>query len=162
MTVSFFAPGVAAPKGSMRAIPFRAGRRLRVSVKHDNPRTKSWSTTVAWAARAALKGGSFGAAPVMVRLEFVLPRPASHYRAGGELKPGAPAWPTSKQDVDKLTRCVFDALTGIAWTDDGQVVRAHVAKHFQDPSSDWRAAVGCRVEIVALHDPSKETAHARE
>ena len=62
---------------------------------------------------------------VAVDLRFGLPRPKSHFGTGrnaGRLKPSAPAYPGTKPDVDKLSRAVLDALTGVLWADDSQVV----------------------------------------
>lgn len=62
--------------------------------------------------------------PVIVSIVFYLPRPVTHYGMMGgrryikdrytDAVPGAP-------DLDKLTRAVFDALTGVAYEDDRQV-----------------------------------------
>lgn len=62
---------------------------------------------------------------VAVALRFGLPRPKGHWGTGrnaDRLKPSAPAWPATKPDVDKLERAVLDALTGVLWADDSQVV----------------------------------------
>jgi Holliday junction resolvase RusA-like endonuclease len=56
---------------------------------------------------------------------FVLARPRSHYGTGrnaDRLRATAPAWPCSRPDATKLLRAVEDALTGVVWRDDGQVV----------------------------------------
>lgn len=51
--------------------------------------------------------------PVSVRVEFVYPRPRSHFGTGKNadvLKPSAPTYKTSAPDTDKLCRAVGDAL----------------------------------------------------
>lgn len=64
--------------------------------------------------------------PVWVSFEFVFARPKGHFGSGrnaGKLKPSAPRWPTAKKD--DRTNCLKsteDALTGIVWHDDSQVV----------------------------------------
>lgn len=40
---------------------------------------------------------------------------------------------TTRPDLDKLARSVFDGLTGIVYCDDSQVVRAHLYKSFGEP-----------------------------
>lgn len=55
---------------------------------------------------------------------FCFPRPVSHYGTGknsDKLKPNAPAYPR-QMDLDKLVRSVGDAMTGIVYLDDVQVV----------------------------------------
>ena len=62
--------------------------------------------------------------PVLVRLVFTVRRPKGHFGTGRNarrLKPTAPWYAASRPDLDKLARAVLDALTGIAWRDDGQV-----------------------------------------
>lgn len=109
--------GVPAPKGSARAIKVGKGDKARAvlvaSSSGVNERAqKSWSNAVAWAAKAARQGAAPMVGPVGVRIAFYLPRPKSVRRP----------WPTVAPDLDKILRATFDALTGIAWVDDAQVV----------------------------------------
>ena len=41
--------------------------------------------------------------------------------------------PTKKPDADKLLRAVLDSLTGVAYEDDSQVVRATIEKEYGSP-----------------------------
>lgn len=71
--------------------------------------------------------------PVSVCLAFTFGRPKKHYRTGrhaGELLSTAPSLHTTRPDVDKLARAVLDALTGIAFRDDGQVAELSARKTF--------------------------------
>jgi crossover junction endodeoxyribonuclease RusA len=45
-------------------------------------------------------------------------------------KPKFTRAPAVKPDVDKLARCVLDALTGVIYTDDSRVVALHATKEF--------------------------------
>src|SRR5690606_1470441 len=106
---------------------------------------KPWAEAVSWAAKAALQGRSFGASPVMVYLDFVMPRPKGHLGTGknaGQVRAGAPGIPTTKPDIDKLARLVLDALTGLAWRDDSQVARLSAAKHWTEPDTEFYATPG--------------------
>lgn len=38
--------------------------------------------------------------------------------------------PTKKPDIDNITKCVLDALNGIAYHDDSQIVRLTVEKFY--------------------------------
>ncbi len=56
---------------------------------------------------------------------FFVTRPREHYGSGKNaniLKPSAPSHPTGRPDVTKLIRSTEDALTGIVWRDDAQIV----------------------------------------
>ena len=71
--------------------------------------------------------------PVSLRIVFLKPRPKGHYGTGrnaGKLKESAPEWPTTRPDTLKLARAVEDALTGVIWQDDSQVVAHDMAKRW--------------------------------
>lgn len=72
--------------------------------------------------------------PLWVSFEFVFVRPKCHFGTGrnaGQLKRTAPEWPTAKRD--DRTNCLKsteDALTGIIWYDDSQIVDGPVTKRY--------------------------------
>lgn len=136
-TVSFFAPGRPATKGSTRSFMSKAGRLVTT---HDNPRTKSWQGVVACAAQQAGVERCDGG--VIVRCEFRFARPKGHSGTRG-LKPSAPRYPTSRAigDTDKLVRACLDALTGILYADDSQVVDARGMKRWCNPGEPEGALV---------------------
>lgn len=125
--ISFFVDGKPETKGSTKGFGFvrkngpRAGT-IGVNIKNDNPRAKAWAARVRDAALRAVECEPL-AGPVAVRVVFHLARPKSHFRKGGILKPNAPPFPDVKPDGDKLERCAWDALTGIAFKDDAQIVQ---------------------------------------
>ena len=122
--MEFFVPGVPAPGGSKRHIG--GGR-----IVEDCKRTKGWRACVALAAMQAgwrpLEG------PLSMSVVFWMPRPKGHYRKDGTLKPSAPAYPTTKPDTTKLMRSTEDALKGICWRDDAQVVEQSASKMYVGP-----------------------------
>lgn len=66
-------------------------------------------------------------------IDFYFSRPATHYGTGrnaGRLKASAPVFITKRPDLDKLVRSVLDALTGVIWHDDAQVVSITTAKDY--------------------------------
>ena len=65
--------------------------------------------------------------PVRCRLKFLLPRPKTVVRQR----------PTGRfdGDIDKHVRSVLDALTGIAYKDDSQVVEVSASKYYTDSES---------------------------
>ena len=75
------------------------------------------------------------AGPVIAHMEFVFPRPASHFGTGrnaSKLKPSSPKRGHSvKPDLSKLVRSTEDALSGIAYDDDARIIRfAHLEKRY--------------------------------
>ena len=92
-------------------------------------RLKRWRETIALQAKRkanAERCWVYTLAPVSLRCEFVFARPNSHYVGDdpvrGKLKANAPVLHTSTPDLDKLLRAVGDALTGVLYADDSQVV----------------------------------------
>jgi len=65
--------------------------------------------------------------PLIVNLAFGLAKPASAPKTRR-------TWPIKAQsgDIDKLARCVLDALTGVLFADDSQVVALASAKDFSE------------------------------
>jgi len=92
----------------------------KVQVTHDNPAAlRSWRQDVASQARDAGCAPLDG--PMHVRATFRFLRPAS-------VTPKKRPLPSVKPDLDKLLRSVLDALTGVAFKDDAQVVAVDVVK----------------------------------
>ena len=131
-TLRIFVPGVPVPKGSKKA--FAVGRRA-FTVEQNEKKQKPWASLITLSAQQQTPELLKGA--VAVLLVFYLPRPKCHYRSGKhahELKPDAPQWHTSGgKDVDKLTRCVLDALTSVAYADDTQVCQLEARKMYGAP-----------------------------
>lgn len=131
-TLRIFVPGVPVPKGSKKA--FAVGRRA-FTVEQNEKKQKPWASLITLSAQQQKPELLTDA--VAVLLVFYMPRPKHHFRTGkhaDELKPGAPQWHTSGgKDVDKLTRCVLDALTSVAYVDDTQVCQLEARKMYGDP-----------------------------
>ena len=139
--VSFFAEGGPAPKGSTKS--FRNARTVAMVTMGDCARTKPWQKVVAtFAMQAAVQKAS---GPVRLELDFFFSRPRYHYGRGKNeetVKERAPVYHGSKPDLDKLIRSVLDALTGIAYADDSQVVEVRAGKRYcASPSQPEGVAV---------------------
>ena len=122
------------PQGSKTTIQ-QKGRRPRVI--EDNPLTHPWRQAVAAAALEAIDGHELQTGPLRLSAVFVFRRPAGHFGTGrnaGRLKASAPNYCRTRPDVDKLLRAVGDALTGIVFRDDAQIVIAVAEKHYGEPA----------------------------
>jgi len=136
--LSFVVLGRPQPAGSKRGIPIRRGGELtgRVAVVDDAKHSRSWKHDVAVVARQAVGGAPVMEGPLELDVVFVVARPKGHYGTGRNLRQvgaSAPALPTVKPDVTKLLRAVEDALTGILWRDDAQVVDQRARKVYGWP-----------------------------
>jgi hypothetical protein len=129
--IKFFVPGLPITQGSKRA--FVNKYTGRAQLVEDAARLKPWRACVSMAAAQALAKRPHFKGPVRIRLQFLFPRPKSHYGTGRNhnvLKATAPSWPTGKPDLDKLQRAVFDALTHVVWVDDSQVTEVFAMKRY--------------------------------
>jgi Holliday junction resolvase RusA-like endonuclease len=132
--LAFTVLGRPQPAGSKRA--FRHRHANRIVVVDDAKGSRPWKQQVAGAAAAAKPDDELLAGPLVVELVFVLARPKGHYGTGRNattVRAGAPARPITKPDVDKLSRAVMDACTGVVWRDDAQVVDKRARKAYGSP-----------------------------
>lgn len=143
-TTCFFVAGIPVPKGSAKAF-LRPGAKIPTVMQDNAEKQKPWSSSIGYAAQQAGVTMAPKGQPVKIDLIFYFPRPKGHYGTGKNaetLKASAPANHVTKPDLDKLVRCVLDALTGIAWNDDAQVQGVFATKWYGD-------APGVEVEIEA-------------
>ena len=122
----------------IRAIPSsnskKVGKQGQIYDAHKG-KAGQLATIRLFAAQAAKdQGWKRTAEPVWMSLEFVMPRPKEHFGTGrnaGKLKSSAPRWCTTKNsDRTNLLKAVEDALTGIVWDDDSQVVDGPLRKSY--------------------------------
>jgi len=116
--ISFSCDGTPVPQGSMKVI--------NGHILHSQGSALAvWRSTVALSARFA------GAKPVEgaigIEISFRVKRPKTVKRD----------YPTVAPDLDKYIRGVLDALTGIAYQDDSQVIDIKAEKVYSDtPGAD--------------------------
>jgi Holliday junction resolvase RusA-like endonuclease len=135
--------GRPAPQGSKIASRAKDGR---VFVREASPRLRDWRYEVARTAREHIEVVEPLNLPVCMNIAFELPRPRSHLTKKGTLRKGAPSYP-SRPDLTKLVRAVEDALTGIVWRDDGQVVMVQAYKAYAESATEPR----CVISIVPMN-----------
>lgn len=143
LLVAFTVAGIPAPAGSKRAFVPKGWSRAIIT--DANPKASDWKRTVKAVAREVYQGSPVRA-PLEVTFRFISTRPKAHYRSGKNahlLKADAPQFPAGKPDTTKLIRGTEDALTGILWVDDAQIVR-------QTASKDWGDAPGAVIEVWAI------------
>jgi Holliday junction resolvase RusA-like endonuclease len=161
MSIDLFVPGIPVPQGSMKGYVRRGkgGGAGTVALTNNNPKLIEWRMKVTghaiakqpeWAEVSKAVFPMEG--PIGIRLDFILPRPQSHYGTGRNakvLKPSAPKYPTGTPDLDKLVRAILDALTDArVWDDDSQVVLVKAVKEYEGPS--WPQGTGVRIHMGAM------------
>lgn len=118
------------PKGQPRARAFAMkGKGVRM---YDPGTAEGWKGLVALAAKSVLPATPLDG-PLRVDLTFFFPRPKSHYRSNGQLKPGSPKWHTKKPDRDNSDKAVLDAMTAMRfWVDDCLACDGRIRKLYDD------------------------------
>lgn len=135
MTVTIDVYGTPAPEGSHKAFVNKATGRAHIV--HDSKRLAPWREAVKYAARRATHGEQpFPSGAVRVSVTVYVRRPKSHYGTGrnaGIVKDSAPLFPSTRVDLDKQVRVVFDGITDAGvWGDDSQVVMLSAHKCYAD------------------------------
>lgn len=121
------------PQGSAKGFVFQGkfGAKPRAIITTSNSKLKPYRQELTHTAMAAIKDGGHPTpmaakhVPVSIVLDFFLERPASIPKKRTHL--------VVKPDIDKLVRANLDALTGVIYADDAQVVELSVRKHYGTP-----------------------------
>lgn len=138
--LDIWVPGIPQPGGSKNG--FYNPKLGRVIITDSNKKVKPWRAAVSQVASEAVATMLEG--PLRMRMDFVFPRPKGHFGSGknaGVLKRNAPPFPAVKPDATKLLRSTEDALKGILWKDDSQIVTQAATKRYGEQA-------GCRIRVV--------------
>lgn len=140
MTITFDVVGKPEPQGSKRGFN-RGGRVVLVESARN---VGSWRQLVAEVAQGYAPQRPIDTA-VRVDIHFRLPVPKSAPKR-------TRLFAVKKPDLDKLTRAVFDALTGVMYRDDSQIVHMSVTKQLA-----YDLPIGCSITVRALDDHAQTT-----
>ncbi len=128
--------GTPRPQGSKRAFALPNGR---ISMAEMSKKLPAWRSDVRTAA-LAVEGYEPLTGPVQLTANFVFERPKSHWGTGkniDKLKPDSPTWVTKMPDLSKLIRGIEDALEGVLYVNDSQVVQLLSQKSFGPTAGVW-------------------------
>lgn len=135
----------------MKAIP--SATTGRPFVKANNERKlKRWKAQAASIAGAAYRTRMIPKTePLIVGIDFYRARNKTHFGTGRNaelLKASAPPYPITAPDIDKLTRSVLDAMTGVIYANDSQVVALQVRKLYAASAAEERTEVAVRRQEI--------------
>lgn len=157
MLIEFWVPGVPKPGGSKKGYPIRTGRYrldkngkpleiIRVNIKDDSKNVMEWRSDVVNACLKVFNGPPL-LGPLRRDITFFFLRPNNHFGTGkndGVLRASAPLFPQGGEaDVTKLLRSTEDALNGVLWKDDKQVVGGWVVRLYAERS-------GAKIKVEEL------------
>lgn len=138
------------PQGSKRGfvVPGKFGKKPRAVITEDNKKTKPYRQAITQTVMQELISTPWCGkeSAVWLTLNFYLAKPPSVSKKR--------FCPTVKPDVDKLVRATLDALTGVLFVDDAQVVELNASKNYGTPE---RVEIVCRTmakeSLPAPHEP---------
>ncbi len=136
------------PRGSKTVGRGRGGQTF---VRDSNPKSYPWMRDVAQAAGIAMRGAPLLRGALRCDVDFFLPRPKGHFGSGknaGTVRPSAPPRPITKPDKGKLERGTLDALEGIVYANDAQVVEGDSRKFYGEPAR-------CEIRVYVLGDAER-------
>lgn len=153
--LSFFVPGTPQTAGSKVPVTAKNGKAyvIEAGTKKSRAAKAVWRADLREAATRAVEqfAGKWPTSQAVgVLFSFFRARPASHFgRKGGEayVKPSADRHPIQRPDALKLARAAEDALTGILWEDDSQIVVERLFKRWADAPSE---RVGLLVQVWTI------------
>lgn len=122
-TVRFVVPGNPVGKGRPRA-----AKRGKNIVLYTPEKTASYESTVALAASQAMAGRPLITGPAEVLMTMVVSVPKSWSKRKQADALAGQTMPTTKPDMDNVLKAIFDAINGIVWNDDVQVVGLRARK----------------------------------
>lgn len=123
--VSFDVPGQPVGKGRPRASRTPKGVRL-----HTPEKTASYEALVATAAQGAMRDTVPFEGPCEVIMEIRMAVPLSWSTKKRNQAFDGALLPTKKPDADNVIKAVFDAINGVVWHDDVQVVQLAATKRY--------------------------------
>lgn len=118
------------PQGKARARTFydnRAGKMRSITPAQ----TRSYEDLIRWKYKEA--GGIYhGESTLQVAINAFYPIPQSFSKAKRKAAEMGILRPTTKPDCDNIIKVVLDALNGVAYYDDKQVVSVFCDKHYSE------------------------------
>lgn len=153
----------AAVPSSVRPVPLYGeggkviGSRLAPGSNKDHEKQiKAWMMRVATAAHLAYPGEPVEG-PVALEIIDFRKRPDNQVGTGrnaGVVKDWAPKYPTTTPDCGKTARLIEDAMTGVIYVDDSQIVEERLTKVFARPGTSPRIEV--TVWVLEIFAPPLE------
>lgn len=143
LTAHFSIPGTPIGKARPRVITSDTGSRAFTPQK-----TKDYEEFVRWCFLSQCKGTFFGTSrsihaggefhdgvaklPLSMEIQAFFPIPKNTSKKNKELMLTGQIFPTKKPDLDNIAKAIADALNGVAYPDDSQIISLSISKFYSD------------------------------
>ena len=112
------------PEGQGRPRFVRQGKFAHA---YDPPKSRQYKARVAQSFQRAYMGKPL-TKPIKITIRAVFGIPKSYSKARAKACLEGRQWPTKKPDADNIAKAVYDALNGLAYEDDKQIVMTNTVK----------------------------------
>jgi Holliday junction resolvase RusA-like endonuclease len=92
--------------------------------------------------------------PCVCHIRFVTERPVSQVKADGTPRASAPAFHSSKPDIDNAIKFYFDCMNGIVFTDDKLVVGVFATKKWAEAGA--KSSVSIKLRTLTAKQQQQE------
>ena len=141
MEVCFFVPGPPQGKARSRTVYNRRAGYTQSFTPQKTVLYENWIKSMYWQESQRMMWGE--AEPLAVRITAVYEPPKSTGKRARARMLDGELLPTKKPDADNIAKVVLDALNGVAYRDDSQVVRLAVEMEYGEEA-------GLRVRISEI------------
>ena len=123
--VMFSVEGTPVPKGRPRF-----SRRGNFVSTYTPTKTRDYESLIAQAARIAMSTAEPLKTPVAAYIYITVPIPQSYSKKRSAACLDGSERPCKKPDADNILKAYFDAMNGIVYEDDSQIVSIHATKRY--------------------------------
>ncbi len=146
--IEFAVLGRPQPQGSMKGFVLKGkdGAKPRAILTSDNSKMKPYRQQVGWAALDARAKAGYNALfaekqiAVSVEFKFYFEKPPSISKKRVHI--------AVKPDIDKLCRSTIDAMTGIMFADDSQIIQLSASKYYGLPERAEIAVTNLEAAVI--------------
>ena len=126
-SIVFVIPGVA--RGKQRPRATRTGR------VYTPAQTVNQEAYIKMLAATAMRGFAPFGGPLVATFSIFVAIPKSYNKQQRKLIDEGKLWPTAKPDIDNVVKLLCDAMNGVVYRDDKQIVDLLVTKQYGDAGS---------------------------
>jgi Holliday junction resolvase RusA-like endonuclease len=134
-SLKIIVPGEPVPKGRPRARIVEPRSKPRFTSFYQDADTEAYEKRVAWQGKVAMQGRGVCLGALRAHVMVFVPIPRSWSNKQRQQAIDGVIFPTSRPDADNFLKCACDALNGICWKDDAQIVDMRVSKRYSETPS---------------------------